>query len=50
MTPNATPQITIHSASDEFPELQLTTFGTKQIYGELREVSSVSVSSSKNLT
>jgi len=29
--------ITIHSASDEFPELRLTTFGTKEIFQELRE-------------
>lgn len=31
-------QITIHSASDEFPELRLTTFGTRQIFTDLREV------------
>ena len=33
-------QISIHSASDEFPELRLTTFGTKEIFRDLREVSS----------
>jgi hypothetical protein len=31
-------QITIHSASDEYPELRLTTFGTKEIFQDLREV------------
>lgn len=29
--------ITIHSASDEYPELRLTTFGTKEIFQDLRE-------------
>ena len=31
--------ITIHSNNDEMPALQLTTFGTKQLYEELKMVS-----------
>ena len=30
--------ITIHSSNDEMPQLQLTTFGTKQLYHDLKEV------------
>lgn len=29
--------ITIHSSNDEMPQLQLTTFGTKQLYHDLKE-------------
>lgn len=30
--------ITIHSSNDELPSLQLTTFNTKQLYQDLKQV------------
>ncbi len=31
-------QIVIHSDNDEFPKLELTTFGTRQLFEKLKKV------------